>query len=636
MENKLKESENMYKVLFEHTDDAMFILDEDKLVDCNLAAVEMFGYKNKQELWNIHPSQISPQIQADGRSSFEKANEMISIAFAQGNHRFGWDHMRKNGEVFPVEVLLTATPFEERKIIHAVCRDITEHKLVEEALFKSETLLTKTGEISKIGGWELDIKTSNIKWTEETFRIHELSLGHEPSLEEAINFYHPDDRPKLETAIQKALEHGEPFDMEIRLITAKGKHLWTHAICKPITVDGKTVKLTGTFQDITERKEIESDLEQTVRSMKILSTCNETLVRVTSEAELTKEICNAIVSIGGYKLAWVGYIGKNENKTVCPVSQCGFDEGYLEQADIRWDDSSYGRGPAGQAIKTGSYVVSQDIQNDPAFEPWREAAIKHGYRSVIVLPLVGENEILGTLHIYNEQAFSFGQEEISLLQKMADDMAYGIVALRTRAAKNKYSNQLSESLIQTIEAFALTVEQRDPYTAGHMTRVAELAVAIAKKIELSDQQIQGIELGASIHDIGKIYIPAEILNRPGKLSAAEFEMIKTHSQVGYDIIKGINLHWPVANMILQHHEKLDGSGYPNGLKGDEIIFEAQILSVADVVEAISAHRPYRPALGIEKGIEIIQQGKGIHFNPEVVDACVEIIEKDGFKFTTTF
>jgi len=200
-------------------------------------------------------------------------------------------------------------------------------------------------------------------------------------------------------------------------------------------------------------------------------------------------------------------------------------------------------------------------------------------------------------------------------------------------AQQSHAQVLKTTLIDSLHAFALTVEMRDPYTAGHMGRVAELAVAIARKLDSTEHDIDGIRLGASIHDLGKISLPIEILTRPGKLSAAEFELIKTHSQIGYDIIKNIEFPWPIAGMVLYHHERLDGSGYPKGLKGNEIPFEAQLLSVADVVEAVCSYRPYRESLGMGAALKIIKEGRGSLFNPEIVDVCVELIEKEGFKFT---
>jgi len=190
--------------------------------------------------------------------------------------------------------------------------------------------------------------------------------------------------------------------------------------------------------------------------------------------------------------------------------------------------------------------------------------------------------------------------------------------------------QLRRSLEATIQALALTAEARDPYTAGHQRRVADLSRAIAQKMGLPQDQVDGVRMAGSIHDLGKIYVPSEILNKPGKIRATEFELVKSHPEVGYEILKTITFPWPVAEIELQHHERMDGSGYPKGLKGDEILLDARIVAVADVVESMSSHRPYRPALGIEKALEEIMAGRGRLYDERVVDACLSVFNEDGY------
>jgi putative nucleotidyltransferase with HDIG domain len=192
--------------------------------------------------------------------------------------------------------------------------------------------------------------------------------------------------------------------------------------------------------------------------------------------------------------------------------------------------------------------------------------------------------------------------------------------------------RMEKALLETIEAIGSALEKRDPYTAGHQRQVAKLAHAIAQEMKLPQEIAEGIYMGCLIHDIGKIYIPAEILSRPGKLTAPEFEIIKCHSQVGYDIIKGIEFPWPVAKMILEHHERLNGSGYPQGLKGDEISLEARILAVSDVVEAMASHRPYRPAVGLDSALDEISQNRGTLYDPQAVDVCLRLFREKSFQF----
>ncbi|MEW6666527.1 MAG: HD domain-containing phosphohydrolase [Thermodesulfobacteriota bacterium] len=192
--------------------------------------------------------------------------------------------------------------------------------------------------------------------------------------------------------------------------------------------------------------------------------------------------------------------------------------------------------------------------------------------------------------------------------------------------------KLQETLDGVIQVVALTVESRDPYTAGHQRRVAELACAMAEKMGFSQDRVKGVRMAGLIHDLGKISVPAEILSRPARLSDMELALIKEHPQAGFDILNGIHFPWPIAEVVLHHHERLDGSGYPGGLKGDEIRLEARIMAVADVVEAMASHRPYRPALGIEAALDEIREKRGISYDPEPVDACLELFRTGRFEF----
>lgn len=196
----------------------------------------------------------------------------------------------------------------------------------------------------------------------------------------------------------------------------------------------------------------------------------------------------------------------------------------------------------------------------------------------------------------------------------------------------KSEKDIRKSLLGTIKAISSTVEKRDPYTYGHQNRVTALAVAIARDMGCSKDFVRGLQMGSMIHDIGKIYIPAEILNRPGKISKYELQMIKTHSEVGFDIVRDIDFPWPVAEMVLQHHERLDGSGYPNNLTENEILQEAKIISVADVFEAMTSHRPYRPALEKQVGLQELETHKGTLYDNQVVESCVDLVRNQSFSF----
>ena len=215
---------------------------------------------------------------------------------------------------------------------------------------------------------------------------------------------------------------------------------------------------------------------------------------------------------------------------------------------------------------------------------------------------------------------------------MGGVLVFRDIALRKQAEADLEAglDKLRRALDATVQAMGLTIEMRDPYTAGHQRRVSKLSCAIAQVMGISPNQIDGLRMAGDIHDLGKIYIPAEILSKPGQLTDIEFTIIKTHPQVGFDILKAIDFPWPVAQMVLQHHEWINGSGYPGGLKGDEILYEARILGVADVVEAMSSHRPYRPSYGIDRALEEIQSRSGQLYEPAIVEACLRLFRDKGF------
>jgi PAS domain S-box-containing protein/putative nucleotidyltransferase with HDIG domain len=210
------------------------------------------------------------------------------------------------------------------------------------------------------------------------------------------------------------------------------------------------------------------------------------------------------------------------------------------------------------------------------------------------------------------------------------------ISERKEAERERLASQqrLKKTLMQIIETIAATVEMRDAYTAGHQRRVAQLAVAIAKELQLPEVQVEGIHLAGVVHDVGKIQVPVEILSKPGKLTEIEFRLIKEHAQSGYEILKSIDFPWPIAKIVLQHHERLDGSGYPQALRSDQILLDAKIIAVADVVESMNSHRPYRPGLGIDAALGEITLNKGKLFDPAVVEACITLFRERDFNFSS--
>jgi len=398
-----------------------------------------------------------------------------------------------------------------------------------------------------------------------------------------------------------------------------------------IDIDGKPYRQSS-VRIVSERKRLEESLLRMTRVLSSLQMAKGVLLKAQSEDELFQDMCDIIVSVGGYRMAGVGIAEQDEEKTVRFVAVSGTNDGYLEKAQITWGDGVGGSGPTGTAIRSGEVQVNQNFQTNERMAPWREAARERGFQASISLPLREPGRVFGTLTIYAAQPDAFSADEVNLLGAFADDISYGVGALRTRTKADATAAQLRDSMEKTIGVLAEAVEVRDPYTAGHQSRVAQLARAIALELRLPAETVQGVYFGGLIHDVGKISIPAEILSKPGKLTKIEFELIKQHPKVGADIIKSVSFPWPVADMIAQHHERIDGSGYPVGLKGDAICLEGRILAVADVIEAMMSHRPYRPGLGIERALQEIDRGRGTSYDPAAVDACAALFKSGGFAF----
>ena len=390
---------------------------------------------------------------------------------------------------------------------------------------------------------------------------------------------------------------------------------------------------------VIDRHRAEAHLWRVNQAQRVLSKCNEALIRATEESTLLQQVCDLIVEEAGYRLSWVGRAENDAAKSVTAIAQAGFEAGYLATLNITWADTERGRGPTGTCIRTRETVVAKHIATDPKMIPWRAEALKRGYGSSVAIPLLVDSQVFGAIMIYAAEPGAFGTEEVTLLTELANDLAFGIGTLRTRAERDRsayehehHAEILQKSLEQSIRAIADTVDARDPYTAGHQRRVAELAVSIAREMGLPEHKIHGIQLAAVVHDLGKIHVPAEILTKPGKLSDIEFMLIKTHPQAGYDILKDVEFPWPIAEIVRQHHEKLDGSGYPQGLKDGQILLEARIMTVADVVETMSSHRPYRPSLGMELALREIERGRGSVYDMAVADACLKLFREGRFAF----
>lgn len=765
----LRESEARFRTLSENSLAGIYIVQEGRLTYVNPALAQIFGYQ-VSELIDADPLLV---IHPDDRALVSEnmrrrlSGEMIAM-------HYEFRGLRKDGSTNYIEVLGTRMETEGHPAIIGNIIEITERKLAEDELRKSEVyrraIFDSARDAIIVMRNELFIDCNAVALTlygtdRESF------IGHTPY--EFSPPTQPDGKPSKDSALEKigAALNGAPQFFEWKHKKLNGVAFDAEVSLGRVEV-GKEVFIQAIVRDVTERKHAEVVLRQLNRQLRAISACNEFLVRAEEEKALLEGICTIVCAQGGYRMAWVGYAERDEGKTVRPVAWAGAEVGYVTSANITWADTERGRGPTGACIRSAEAIYIQDFATDPRVAPWRDSALRHGFRSSIALPLKeSDGTPFGALMVYSADANAFTPDEIQLLDQLANDLAFGITALRTRTERIKAEESLRKSeerfqlsmeatsdglwdwnaetnevyyspacyhmlgyevgdfpgtlkgwqdllhpddvehtmkinmdcvegrretfaveyrlrakngewrwilgrgksivrdaqgrslrlvgtntditerrrteeqiksayaratktLDDTIVTMAKIVEMRDPYTAGHQERVTSLAVAIAREMNLDPERIEHLKMAAIIHDIGKINIAADILSKPGRLNKLELQMIMTHAQSGYEIVSNMNFLPDVAETILQHHERLDGSGYPGGLKGEDIRLEARILSVADVVEAMASHRPYRPARGIDAALAEIAQNSGKFYDAEVCGACLKLFAEKRFQFHT--
>jgi len=940
-EEALSKSEGRLHALVQTIPDLIWLKDKDGVyLSCNRMFERFFGAREADIVGKTDYDFVGREL-----ADFFREHDRKAMAAGKPTSNEEWITFADDGHRALLDTIKTPMYDAQGTLVGVlgIGRDITERKRAEDMLRISEGRYRMAEAIGHVGNWEYNLQTTKFWGSDEAKRIY----GFDP---EALDFSTDEvencipERERVHQALVDLIEADKPYNLEFEIHPKNSLNPRIISSVAELKRDehGNPLLVTGFIQDITERKQAEEELSRMNRALRMLSDSNQALIHITDEATLLNEVCRIAVDVGGYRLAWVGFAENDEAKTVRPVAHAGFESGYIESANVTWADNERGRGPGGTAIRTGQPCIARNIPVDPAFAPWRQAAIQRGYKSNIALPLISEGQTLGELAIYSVETDAFDIKEVEVLKELAEDLAFGIIVLRTRAkrdlaeealwhsekektirnqianvfltisdeevygeilgivlrvmksrfgifgyiggkgdlvipsltreiwrecqvpgksivfpsdswgdslwgrairekksfssdgpfltpeghvridhfltvpvvygqesiglisvankeggytnddkdlleriasyvspilnarlqrdrqerkrkqaeealvtSESKYRNifenamegiyqaipegrykavntafarmagydspeELIESiedigtqlyvhpedrkkfleimatrgivdgfevelikkngsmfwgrvnsraikddqgeilyfegiveditprkqaegkLLQTLDslrrAFSATVqvlvsavESRDPYTAGHQIRSANLARAIAMEMGLSQERIDGIRMAGSIHDIGKLSIPAEILSTPKKLTELEFSMIKEHANKGFEMLKDVESPWPLSEIVYQHHERMDGSGYPRHLKGEEILIEARIMAVADVVEAMASHRPYRVALGLNAALAEIENNKGTLYDADAVDACLRLFREKGFQ-----
>ena len=421
----------------------------------------------------------------------------------------------------------------------------------------------------------------------------------------------PDQVPLVVSLRERRNLVGELCGMDVQ-----GKPLrWIRVNTQLVEHDGALEGAIVTWLDCTAEIEHEHILEL---GSDVLSMA----ARHDEPTQILQSLCDVLVHDGRYPLAWIATDLRDGEGTV-EVSHAAGEVDYLyDGIASTLATEPNGIGLVGTAFRTGRVQVSNDMADKPEFEFFRARATEFGFWSTVAIPFSTSQPHV--LAVYDRHVHAFDDALVSGIQEMTETVA-------RRAQLLTSLKEARRSLDGTIGALGRATEARDPYTAGHQFRVGELGEAIARDLSLDPELATQIRLAGEVHDVGKIAIPAEILTRPGRLSELEFAYVKQHCEIGAEIIEKASLPSIISDVALHHHERLDGSGYPFGLRGEQISIAARIIAVADVVEAMMNHRPYRAALGIEAALAEIQRGRGTLFDPRAVDACVALFAS-GFGF----
>lgn len=578
---ELKESEKKYKNLVEETPLGLLNIGiTGKIIYLNKRLEEISGYSREEIV---------------GKNVFKLglfSNEMLKILKERLKVRLrgGSIHQRrevpfkcKNGKWIWIEI--TAKLIKKWGIpanFRVTAQDITDRKKAEEELRDSEERLKILFDYAPDAYYISDVKGKFIDGNKAAERL--LGYKKEELIGKSflkLKLLSISDIPKAAKLLVKNLR-GQPTGSDEFVLNRKdNSKVIVEISTYPVKIKGRTLAL-GIARDITERKKAEEILRKSQQEFASIFHNNPEALVYLDDKDTVLDINSRFSKLFGYNLEEIE--GKNINcEIIHPLDK-------IEEA----------KRLTKKAIK--GYINYDTIRKkkDKTLFP-----VSISGSSVLI-----DGKTKGRIILY---------QDITQRKQAEQQVKQGY-------------EKLQKTMEATINTISKIIEARDPYTAGHQMNVSKLATAVAKEIEFSSDSIEGIRIASLVHDIGKISLPAEILSKPSKLNEMEFSLIKNHPKTGYDILKTIDFPWPVARIVLQHHERLDGSGYPQGLKGKKILLEAKIIGVADVVEAMSSHRPYRPSLGNDKALEEISQNKGTLYDPKVVDACLKLFKEKGFKF----
>jgi len=590
-EETLKESEEKFRNLAEESPNMIFINCRGKVVYANKKCEDKLGI-GRAEFYSSNFSFLSLIASEDVellKSSFAKHMRGEAVP------SYEYTLVARSGTRINAIITTKLIDYNGERAVMGIVTDITERKKAEDALRKSEEKFKQLAEVFPETIFEANMK-GDITYANE-HGLKQFGFTQE-EIVSGINIFDlvsPLDRNLAMERIQTRIKDSDKSDkryLEYKAMKKDGSTFYAMALSVPIMVDGVPAGIRGFILDITEHKQAENMLYESEERYRLIAENTADTIAVFDLNLNPTYLSPSILKLRGYTVKEV--MTQTLNQMLTPDS--------LQQASKKFADQ-------------------MALELSGTADPTR----------TILMEL--EEYCKDGSTVFVELAASYLRDE--------NFKPNGILTVTRDITERKNAEEklrqtlesLRKAVVTTVQVLVSAVESRDSYTAGHQSRSANLACAIAIEMGLSQEKIDGIRMAGIIHDIGKLSIPAEILSKPTKLKEIEFSLIKEHSRSGYEMLKNVESPWPLAEIVYQHHERLNGAGYPRNLKGDEILMESRILAVADVVEAMASHRPYRPTLGIEAALEEIEKNKGILYDDTVADTCLKLFREKGYQLT---
>jgi PAS domain S-box-containing protein len=580
LESLLIDSEERYRHLFETASDGIVFLEqrEGKITHANPASEKMLGYTKKELIGNKLPDIGVLLDMGDFQTTIQNLDKSGIIHYNDVSVR------TKSGQQMDTDIYLV----DRATLVQCSIRDVTDRKQAEDALRESENKYRLLADNIHDVVFVLDMNLNYTYVSPST----KILRGYEP--EEVIKVSPADTLTPsswdlvvktlsdvMELEKTKQIELNESRTIPLEMNRKDGTTVWTEVKFSFIRdKDKQPVGILGVTRDITERRQAEEVLRESEEQYRLVVENAKEAIIVTQDIK--------VVFVNSAAIGMIGY-----SKEI--LTSKSFTD-FIHPDDLNMVVDHHIKRIKGEEVPP---VYSFRVTGRDGTVIWCEL-------NAAVIQWKGKPATLVFLNNITERKLAEGE-----LQQTLDSLKNAVGA--------------------TIQVMVSAIEMRDPYTAGHQLRAADLACAIAKEMGLPQDKIEGLRMAGSIHDIGKLSIPAEILSKPTKLTNIEFSLIKEHSLIGYEMLKNVESPWPLAQIVYQHHERMDGSGYPRNLKGDEIIIEARIMAVSDVVEAMASHRPYRPGLGIDAAMAEIEKNKGTHYDKTVADACLRLFREKGYQ-----